>query len=243
MSATTTDAMPLNEAASRLTWSRIIGALFLAGFLVYGTGAAIVSSIVSKSNFLATLPEHETMLVTGVLLMLVNVGVDIGKGVLFFPIVEKYGRRTALLYFGAITAQAVLLAVGSLFILMLVPLGGAAEPEAAPWARDVADALVYGNTMAYNIGQAVLCFGGVFLSLLLYRAQLVPRALAALGIVGYLVHCTGSLADLFGLEISIFLLIPGAIFELGLAFWLIVKGFNPEAYAQGFRSPATSVVR
>jgi len=235
-------ATSVKEVASRMTWSRIIGALFFAGFLVYGIGAAVVSSIVGESGFVATIPEHETLLVTGVLLMLLNVGVDIGKGVLFFPIIENYSKRTALVYFGAVTAQAVLLAVGGLFILMLVPLGAAAEEGAGSWVEDAGDALVHGNTMAYNIGQAVLSFGGVFLSWLLFRVQLIPRALAGLGVLGYIVHCTGSLADLFGLDISVFLLIPGAIFELGLGFWLIFKGFNPEAYTNAFRSAGGSLV-
>jgi len=228
---------PRNEVTSRMTWSRLIGALFFAGFLVYGIGAIVVSSIVDDSGFVATMPEHETLLVAGVLLMLLNVGVDIGKGVLFFPIIENYSKRTALVYFGAITVQAVLLAVGGILILMLIPLGGAAEGGTGSWVEDAGDALVHGNTMAYNIGQAVLCFGGVFLSLLLFRVRLVPRVLAGLGVLGYSFHFTGSLAELFEVEISMFLLIPGALFEVGLGFWLIFKGFNSEAYANSFRRP------
>jgi hypothetical protein len=231
------EPLAINETASRMSWSRLIGGLFFAGFLVYGIGAAIVSSIVNESGFVATISERETLLVTGVVLTLLNVGIDIGKGVLFFPIIENYSKRTALVYFGAITAQAVLLALGGIFILMLIPLGGAAERGAGSWVEDAGEVLVHGNTIAYNIGQAVLCFGGVFLAWLLFRAQLVPRALAGLGVLGYFVHLTGSLADLFGMEIAIFLLIPGAIFELGLGFWLIFKGFNPAPYAQALRSP------
>jgi hypothetical protein len=229
-------ATSINEVASRMTWSRIIGALFFAGFLVYGVGAALVSSIVDDSDFIATISEHETLLVTGVLLMFLNVGVDIGKGVLFFPILENYSKRTALVYFGAITAQAVLLAIGGLFILMLVPLGDAAEQGPASWAQNAGDALVHGNTMAYHMGQAVLSFGGVFMTWILFRVRLIPRLLAGLGVLGYILHGTGSLVDLFGLNISIVLLIPGAIFELGLGFWLIFRGFSPEVYAQAFRS-------
>jgi hypothetical protein len=29
---------------------------------------------------------------------------------------------------------------------------------------------------------------------------------------------------------GLFLLIPGGLFELTLAFWLLIKGFQPEAY-------------
>ena len=33
-------------------------------------------------------------------------------------------------------------------------------------------------------------------------------------------------------------MIPGGIFELALAFWLLIKCFNPEAYAEGFQPEA-----
>ena len=224
----------LERSPSRMTWSRIIGSLFIAGFLVYGIGAAVVASIVGEPGFISTIAEKETLLIAGVLLMLLNVGVDIGKGVLFFPIVESYSKRTALVYFGAVTAQAVLLAIGGILILMLIPLGGAADLSSQSWAQGAADALVHGNTMAYNIGQATLSFGGLFLSLLLFRTQLIPRALAGLGVFGYIVHCAGSLAELFGLGVGVYLLIPGAAFELGIAFWLIFKGFSTVAYAKAF---------
>jgi len=217
----------------RMTWSRIIGALFIAGFLSYGIGAALVTSIVGEAGFVGTIPTQETLLIAGVFLMLLNTGVDIGKAVFFFPILEGHSKRTALVYFAAVTAQVVLMAVGALFILMLVPLGGAATGGAGAWAEDVGTVLTHGNTMAYNIGQAVLSFGGVFLCWLLFRVELVPRALAGLGILGYVLHGAGSLAELFGLGITVYLLLPGAIFELGLAIYLIVKGFRPDAYAGG----------
>lgn len=40
-------------------------------------------------------------------------------------------------------------------------------------------------------------------------------------------------AELFGAPISLVLLIPGGIFEVTLAIWLLVKGFNPASYAPG----------
>ena len=33
--------------------------------------------------------------------------------------------------------------------------------------------------------------------------------------------------------------LPGGVFEVGIALWLLVKGFRREAYADGFRTPAT----
>jgi hypothetical protein len=40
----------------------------------------------------------------------------------------------------------------------------------------------------------------------------------------------GAAAELFGAPISLVLLIPGGIFEVTLAIWLLVKGFTPAAY-------------
>ena len=103
-------------------YARLFGALFLAGFLVYGIGFGLVSSVISAPNFLTTLAGNSTVLLVGAFLMLLNTVVDIGKGVLFFPIAERRGKRTALVYLAAITVQVVLLDLGVLFLLMLVPL-------------------------------------------------------------------------------------------------------------------------
>ena len=59
--------------------------------------------------------------------------------------------------------------------------------------------------------------------------------------IGYALHATGAIAEIFGLPISLILLIPGGIFELAVAFWLLIKGFNPEAYAEGFQPVAYGV--
>ena len=85
--------------------------------------------------------------------------------------------------------------------------------------------------MAYQIGQATLGGGALFLCSLLFRARLIPRFLAAWGVIGYAMHLTGAIAEIFGIPISLVLLIPRGLFELGLAFWLLIRGFQPAAYA------------
>jgi hypothetical protein len=101
------------------------------------------------------------------------------------------------------------------------------------WAPGLGSLLTESNTIAYNVGQATLSFGGVFLCLLLFRTRLIPQVLAGLGVLGYILHGSGSISEIFGLSLSIYLLIPGALFEIGIAFWLIIKGFNSVAVAHG----------
>ena len=228
--------MQTSAPAPRKTYARLIGALFLIGFLTYGTGFGLINSVITAPDFPANIPAAQTILLIGGFLMLLNTMVDIGKGVLFLPILEHHGRRTAFVYLAAIVVQVVFLDIGALFLLMLVPLGQIASDSAASsaaWAPGVASLLTESNTLAYNIGQATLSFGGVFLCLLLYRTRLIPQLLAGLGVLGYVMHAGGAVSELFGLQISLYLLIPGAIFEVVIAFWLIFKGFNTVAVSSG----------
>src|SRR5450759_628766 len=93
------DARPANPirttvlAGSRMTYSRLIGALFLLGFLSYGIGSGLATSLVGSSNFLSTIGASQTVLVIGAFLMFLNTGVDLGKAILFFPILEKHSKR------------------------------------------------------------------------------------------------------------------------------------------------------
>ena len=224
------------DVAPRKTYARLIGALFLIGFVTYGIGFTLVNSVITVPDFVSNIPAVQTTLIIGAFLMLLNTVVDVGKGVLFFPILENHGKRTALVYLAAIVVQVVFLDLGVIFLLMLVPLAQIAADagaSSAAWAPGVGSLLSESNTIAYNVGQATLCFGGVFLSLLLFRTRLIPRPLAALGVIGYVLHAAGSVSEIFGLPLSLFLLIPGALFEVGIAFWLIFKGFNLAAVAKG----------
>src|SRR5207302_2230576 len=53
----------INSAGSRMTYSRLFGALFLVGFLFYGVGAALVTSVTGAPDFLSTISAHQTTLV------------------------------------------------------------------------------------------------------------------------------------------------------------------------------------
>jgi hypothetical protein len=223
-----------NSPGSRMTYSRVIGALFLLGFLFYGVGAALVTSVTGDPDFVATISAHQTTLVLGAFLMLLNTVVDVGKGVLFFPILENHGKRSALAYLALIMVQVVLLDIGVVGLLMIVPLGQVAADAggaSASWAQPLGSLLNQWNNMAYSIGEATLGVGGLFLCSLLYRARLIPRFLAVAGFIGYVSLMVGMIAEIFGFHIGLMLSVPGIFFEVGLPLWLFIKGFRPEAYS------------
>jgi hypothetical protein len=214
-------------ARSRMTYSRVIGALFLLGFLSYGIGSGIATSLVGGSNFLSTIGASQTLLITGAFLIFLNTGVDVGKGVLFFPILEKHSQRTALAYLSTMIVEVVLLAVGALALLLIVPL---AKHAGEPGAQTLGSILVQTNFTAYQMGEMVLGVGATLLCVLLYRTQLIPRWLAISGLIGYPILVAGTIAEIFGIHIGLYLTLPGFFFEVVMPFWLIFKGFKPEVY-------------
>ena len=220
------------RTASRMWTSRLIGGLFLAGFVIYGTGSILVNSVVDGNDFLAGVGSQQTTLALGAFLMVATTAVDIGKAVFFFPVLERHGKRTAVAYLATMVFEMAMMTVGVLALLMIIPLADQADD--GQLGPDVAQALgslaVDANETAYQIGQLSLAFGCLFLCALLYRSGLVPTWLAGWGLVGYALHMAGAAAEMFGAPISLVLLVPGGIFEVTLAIWLLIKGFSPAAY-------------
>jgi hypothetical protein len=170
--------------------------------------------------------------------MFLNTGIDVGKGVLFFPILEKHSKRTALGYLAALIVEVVLLDLGVLALLLIVPL---AQHAGDAGAKTLGSILVQSNATAYQMGEMTLGVGGVFLCVLLFRTQLIPRWLAISGLIGYPLLAAGTIAEIFGIHIGLYLTIPGFFFELAMPFWLFFKGFQPEAYrGQPVPRPPTS---
>jgi hypothetical protein len=218
---------------SRLWVSRLIGALFLLGFLSYGVGSALANSVVGGEGFLPQVSAHETTLLFGAFLMLLNSAVDVGKGVLFFPILERHSKRTALAYLSAMIVEVALLSVGALALLMIAPLADRSSDAGAiraDWATTLGSLAVDANTMAYQLGELSLAIGCIFLCALLLRTRLIPRPLAIGGLIGYPLLALGSVAEVFGLHIGLAFSIPGGLFEVALGCWLLVKGFESAAY-------------
>jgi hypothetical protein len=178
------------------TSARIVGALFLSAFLLYGIGSSVAT----------TASLGSPPLVAGVGLMLLNSAAVLAIGVLLVPVLSTYSAACAYAYLGTRVVEAALLGVGAIALL-----GGAAAT----------------NVVAYNAGMAALGLGSLFFCVAFYRSRLVPRPLAAWGFVGYAIFATGSVLELAGVSgAGLIGAAPGGLFELGLAGWLLARGFG-----------------
>jgi Domain of unknown function (DUF4386) len=69
--------------------------------------------------------------------------------------------------------------------------------------------------------------GSLFFCALLLRTRLVPGFLAVWGFIGYACFAGGNLLELSGVAgAAVVAAIPGGLFELTFAVWLIARGFT-----------------
>src|SRR3954466_11640396 len=187
--------------------ARIVGILFLAGFLAYGVGNLIATGIVRSDDR----SSSTALFVTGAALMLLNSAFVIGIGALMFPILRPHNEAIAAGYLGTRIFEGVGLAIG---VVSLIVLTGS----------DAIDA----NSVCYYVAEAGLGIGSLFFCALLFRAGLVPRFLAAWGFIGYACFAGGNLLELFGVAgAALVSSVPGGLFELTFGIRLIARGFSP----------------
>ena len=191
---------------ARLT-ARWVGVLMLSAFLLYGIGSMLATSAAAPDSGGAGL-----LLITGAMMMLLNSAAVIAIGLLMLPILRPRTPIIAVGYLATRIFEGVVLAIG-VFSLLTLSAGAVA-----------------GNFLAYNVAMAGLGIGSLFFCVALFRSRLVPRFLAVWGFVGYASFALGCVLELMGFAgAGLVSTVPGGLFELFFAVWLVVKGFNPAA--------------
>jgi len=226
--------MTTNEKVNNYrTTARVVGALFLAGMVVYIAGNGIVQSILTSPDHLSTIPAKSMLLATAAMLMMLASVWDAAHGILMFPVLKQTSERAAFGYLGYRIVDAVLLAVGILFILLQIPLGRAyleAGVTNAIYLQALSTLSIQGSLYAYEIAMIFVGLAGLLLCSTFYRANLVPRFIAIWGLVGYAVHMSGSVMQVLGFDLALMHTIPGGLWELFIGVWLIAKGFKSSAF-------------
>ncbi len=191
------------------TIARYVGTLMLAAFFLYGIGTTLAT----------TATRGGVVLSIGVVLMLLNTVAVIAIGAFVYPILRPHSATVAAGYMATRLFEGVLLAGGAIALVT----GAVAT-----------------NVLAYNVAMAGLGIGSLFFCVVLYRARLVPRFLAGWGFVGYAAFATGCVLELLGVAgAGLPATIPGGLFELAFAIWLLLRGFSAPAAGSAAVRPTT----
>lgn len=215
----------------------IVGVLFILATVSAILGLLFYQPILTGPDYLISGALHKNQVILGALMELVLVCTAIGTAIGLFPVLRPYGERIALAHLCFRYLEAVVITIGIVAVLSLLTLSQdfvTAGSDASGFYA-AGSLLLAAKDWTFILGP--LFFLGIntlMYSYLLYKSKLVPRPLAILGLTGATLVFGDALLVMFGAfpQLSVWamvLALPIAAYEMILAGWLIVKGFNPAA--------------
>jgi len=196
---------------------RWIGALFLAAFALYGIGALLIEQTAGPGASANEILASESQIRIGALLVVANSVAIVAIGALMYRLATAAERHVRLAYLGARVFEGVFLALTAVFGLATIT---AAESGSA----NIVSVLAEGGNWSYQIAMIGLCAGSIPMFWALARSQAMPRWLGLWGVVGYAIFGAGAALELFDVPAGVLLSIPGGIFEITFAVYLLWKG-------------------
>jgi hypothetical protein len=215
--------------------ARLIGVLFLTATVAYMLGNGLIESILNDPDYLIHVYPNKTKVILGMLLELINSAAVIGIAIMLYPILKKHNENIALGYVAFRIIEAIILIVGAISPLLLIALSQefieAGAPPDASYFQTIGMLAIKGKDLAFQMAMIVLGLYSLLFCYLLYQSKLIPRLLSVIGFIGYASLVTSALLEVFGYSPGMYLFLPGALFEIILPIWLIIKGFNSIAMA------------
>lgn len=156
-------------------------------------------SLVESESYSAKYP--------GALLILANSLMVLFIGILFRRTLHQYNSMVGNLYLATRVFESLALATIALNVIPSV---------------QISDGYGYFSAML------VLGVGSIPMCVTLYKQRLSPSWLAIWGVTGYAIFAFGFLMELLGRVWSMYLLIPGGLWEITFASWLLIKGGRVE---------------
>lgn len=211
-----------------------MAALFVLTMLMGGVDAYAALPLLHGP--LADIYQHRgTVMLGGLMRLLMAIGV-VGIALAFLPVGRRHNETLSFAYLSFRIAECVLLALGACAHVFLIRFShdlAQAGPHTSETFAILATASLEFTQVTYQMAMTILGISGVLHCGLMYQVQLVPRAISALGLVGYLLLFASAPLDLADVVdtrdgMGALMYVPGGLFELVvLPVWLVWKGFRP----------------
>jgi hypothetical protein len=220
--------------------SKIVGVLFILAAVTAVMGLNLYDPILNGPDYLRKGSEHANQVIVGAVMELILVVSAVGTATAMFPLLRKYNETIALWHVCFRFLEAIIITVGVISVLSLLTLSqeyvaaGAPDPTSYHSSGIILKAI---HDWTFLLGPLfMLGINTVMYSYIFYKTRLVPRFISLLGMAGALSVFVCSFFVMFGIfpQISFWgaiLAVPVAAYEMILAVWLIVKGFNENAIA------------
>lgn len=209
------------------TLARVAGMLYLATFLTS------IPALALKRPFLMR-AEHPDLAILGVVLEVMLALACVGTAITLYPVTRRTSEPLAIGFVASRILEAAIITIGVIAVMSLVTLR---DDGYAAHGTELSAALVAVHDWSFLLGPAVMAaVNALLLGSALYRGNLVPRVIPALGLAGAPLLLASSVGVLFGAwtqvsPIAALAAVPVALWEFSVGVWLLTRGFssNPDA--------------
>jgi hypothetical protein len=209
----------------------IVGVLF-----IIATVATLVSYLffnyIYEPDYLTVVATNENQVLIGVLFMLTATASIVGIPVALFSILKKYNERLALGYVGARIFEGLFFTINIITLLSILSLSHEFVNAAAPnisYFETSGSLLLAKFEWTSILLDFPFALSALIVNYLFYKSKVIPRWLSGWGIIGGILFLPGILLGMFNLNDPTLLFGLLGLQEMGLAAWLIIKGFNTSA--------------
>lgn len=207
---------------------RIAGALLIAqGIGGFVTNFVLLQPAIDPPGFLVNAAPHAVRVGAAALIGILTGALALAIAITVLPVLRKFSERLALAFVALGSVALALAAVESGTMMSLLSLSKAYVESGADAAsfEGVRRVVAASRNWAHYTH---LLLGGLTLSLFyvaLLRFALVPRALAAFGLIAVVLQIVTISRPFFGAPVTFFLLAPLGLANLSVALWLLIKDF------------------
>jgi hypothetical protein len=231
---------------------RRVGLLLLAHLAVgLMTPFIMLDMVRGAEGLVANAAARPGLFRAAVLLLYIGSGIAMAIAVAAWPVVRRHSQAIALWLMALAVAAFTLQVVDNAALMTLLSLSrettaaasaggaGAAGAAAQPALPEALGAILSASRRWVHYLYLLTAVGWIFLLYAtLYRFRLVPRALAALGLIACPLQMAGvPLRALFGEPPLMMLAIPLGPVYLSLALWITWRGFPERQEVAGAASP------
>ena len=209
---------------------RIIGMLLclqLAGLIV--PFVLLLPLTTGPQNYLANAVGASFQVRVAVFLLFANCALTIGITIAAFRVFRQHSEAMALWLLAVSVIMFLLQAVDNVHVLSMLSLSQHYAQAGGPDELFQTLAAVVGSTRRWaHITELLVIDCWIFLLYsVLYRFAVVPRALAAFGLITVMLHFTGiPLRGFVGYSPVALMGVPMALSHVTLAIWLVARGFD-----------------
>ncbi len=189
----------------------------------------LIEPVFAAPGFLVNAAAHPLRVSLAVVVGLGTGALSVGIAIAALPVFRRYSHAMAFWFLALAIASFSLTAVENVTVWSMLPVSQAYAATSGADGGLFQSLRVVVASMRNGAHYVSLVVGGSMLFVLygvLFRFALIPRALAAFGLIATLLQLTAVTMPLFGYPIVLLMIVPLGLSQLALATWLTARSFD-----------------